>query len=92
VWGLDAGALDAEGDFENMTDFSPAGGARRKKKKSALASDCAVNGTAKHEGSHHAQIDETDQSASDPVGGVERTRRLFQASLRLWELKRRIRD
>jgi hypothetical protein len=73
--------------IRHMAHFDPPGGNPRQKKKSAdQESKHSVDEPAKQDG-----LQETETSPSDPVGGVERTRRLFQAALRLWELKRRIR-
>jgi hypothetical protein len=82
-----------KGGSETMMHFDPAGGSLRKRKKSASpGSNRPANGTAKNSVPQAREHVETELSSFEPVGGIERTRRLFQAAMKLWELKRRSRD
>ena len=68
-------------------NFGPAGGGRRRKKKSAAhESKHDANGAGKNGSPPQSKIIETEVASSEPVGTVERTRRLVLAAVRVWEL------
>ena len=67
---------------------SARGNPKRKRKFAARGSVPRTNGTRKPDVAPVAAA----PASSPPVGRLERTRRLILAALRVWELKRKIRD
>ena len=64
-------------------------GPRQKKRSAAPASKRRPNGPRKRGTPPEKKVEPTPPA---PVGRLERTRRLILAALRLWELRRHIRD
>jgi hypothetical protein len=83
-----------KGSCENMTQLGLAGdGPRQKKKSASPPSKRRVNGPYKRGALPEKKIVQVEQSPPPAsVSRMERTRRLFLAALRVWELRRRIRD
>jgi len=75
-----------------MPELDSSGSSLGKKKKSASPGSNRANGPQKHGIARESKVDKSGASSPAPVSRLERTRRLLHAALRVWELKRRIRD
>jgi hypothetical protein len=71
---------------------SSRGGLGKKKKSASPGSKRRAKGPQVHGVPLESKIDQTEPSLPTRGGKLERTRRLLLAALRVWELKRRIRD
>jgi len=72
-----------------MPHLHPAGGNKKRKKRiAARKAQERVNGARTRAAVAKAEA----QAGPAPAGRLERTRRLILAALRVWELKRKIRD
>ena len=90
-----------KGSGENMTPLDLAGGGPGQKKKSASGASKpraqrlrkrGANGPRKRNAPPEENVAPVEPPLPPPVGRLERTRRLFLAALRVWELRRHIRD
>lgn len=70
---------------------SAPGNTKKKRKSASQGAAARANATPKREVPPAAETAETPPFVR-PVGRLERTRRLILAALRVWELKRKIRD
>lgn len=86
--GRQFGAGDAKGSHGTMPHLHPAGGNKKRKKRIASRKAQQRSNAAGKRAAAAAQ----EASAPSPAGRLERTRRLILAALRVWELKRKIRD
>jgi hypothetical protein len=68
------------------------GDSGQKKKSGSPASRRRANGPRQRAIRPEKKIAQVEPPLPAPVGRMERTRRLFLAALRVWELKRRVRD
>jgi len=75
-----------------MPQFDSSGSGLGKKKRSASPESNRANGPKKHGAAPESKVVETEPSSPASVSRLERTRRLLLAAVRVWELKRRIRD
>jgi hypothetical protein len=87
--GAKSGAGDAKGSHGIMPHLQPAGGDRKRKKRIASQKAKQRNNAV---GQSAAAAAEEAALNPAPAGRLERTRRLILAALRVWELKRKIRD
>jgi hypothetical protein len=71
-----------------MSHLHPAGDDRKRKKRIASQKAKQRNNAA----AKRAAAAEKEALSPAPAGRLERTRRLILAALRVWELKRKIRD
>ncbi len=76
-----------------MARSNPSGGGSRQKKKSAPPAPKPRAKARKHVAPPPEKLaDAPPETASPHLGRMERTRRLLLAALRVWELKRRVRE
>jgi len=75
-----------------MPQLDSSGSGLGKKKKSASPGSNRANGPQKHGAAQESKLAKTEPSSPASVSRLERTRRLLLAAVRVWELKRRIRD
>jgi len=75
-----------------MPQLDSSGSGLGKKKKSGSPGSNRANGPPKFGAAPKSKVDKTEPSSPAPVSRLERTRRLLLAAIRVWELKRRIRD
>ena len=74
-----------------MAQLDPTGGKQKQKKKSASAPKRRA-GRPRKSKAPIAKAAAEEETPTPTVGRLERTRRLLLAALKVWELKRRIRD